>query len=159
VTERRARSGFTFPKSARMPESSIEGGKLVTYNVDFHARWTVTSCPWIRFLSLVKAAGTLSCIGDVRLTSRESSPPLASYPIGEFDSGNLEVCKLGYLNLSYFAALESKRARDQLSLETKRESLRTSLNKAFKSSSAALSGKSETNTVQFSRSLKLAVRS
>ena len=95
---------------------------------------------------------------SVSLTSRESSLPLTSYPICEFDSGNLEVCKLGYLNLSYVAALGSKRVRDQLSLQTKLESLRTSLNKAFKSSSAALSGNSETNTVQFSRSLKPAVR-
>ena len=102
------REWLTFPKSARIPESSIEGGKLVTYNVDLHARWTAISCPWIRFLSLVKAAGTLSCIG-VSGQPAESLTDGSPYPFRKFDSGDLEVCKPCYLNLLDGSALESER--------------------------------------------------
>ena len=94
---------FTFPKSARIPESSVEGGKLVTYNVDFHPRWTAISCPWIRFLSLVNAAGTLSCKGLVLVSGESDSQ--APYPFGKFNGGNLEVCKPCYLNLPDLATL------------------------------------------------------
>lgn len=48
------------PSSSVMKVSSAFSGKFVTYKVDFHAKCTVISCPWTRFLSFVRAAGTLS---------------------------------------------------------------------------------------------------
>ena len=84
-----------------MAESSVFSGKFVTYKVERHARCTLTSVPSMRFLSLVSAAGMLSCT-KMRTYFFER---LITYPRSKFDGRDKNLWHISDFDFLYLAAL------------------------------------------------------